>query len=194
MPLVFCMCAVSEALIPNFPRNAALRNTQLGMNNFFDSFRRYIDPSWDDGNNDNEAKDDEDAGTHRLVSIPVQSLKPGALRLFLVFYLLGMQNTPDKKTWRANQRSSDDYIVDFYYHDQSALISIQLGDDKVTIDRLGTQPSNAYIMQESVIVEGLLNELDRCAFDESVAAKDRLLLLKEPQDAIEKARDALAFG
>lgn len=192
--LLLFICATSEALIPNCPRNASRRKSQLRMSNFFDSFRRFIDPSWDDRGKDKEEIDDEAAGIHRLVSIPVRSLKPGALRLFLMFYLMGMQNTPDRQTWRANQPSSDDYIVDFHYHDQSGLISIKLEEEKVTINRLGTQPSNAYIMQESVIVEGLLNELDMCAFDESIAKEDRLLLLKEPQDAIEKARDALAFS
>jgi hypothetical protein len=165
------------------------------MFNFFDSLRRYIDPSGENNEqNKTEEKDDEAPGSHRLVSIPVQSLKPGALRLFLMFYLMGMQNTPNRQTWRANQPSSDEYIVDFYYHDQTGLISIKLGENEVTIDRLGTNPSNAYIMQESVILEGVLNELNTCAFDESVAKEDRLLLLKEPHDAIEKARDALSFG
>lgn len=190
--LLMCMCAISEALIPSYPGTVARHKTNLGMFNFFDSLRRYIDPSWD--GEQNRENDVEAAGFHRLVSIPVESLKPGALRLFLMFYLMGMQNTPDRKTWRANQPSSEDYIVDFYYHDQSGLLSIKLGNDEVTIDRLGTNPSNAYIMQESVIIEGLLNELNTCAFDESVAEPDRLLLLKEPRDAIEKARDALAFG
>lgn len=193
MILLMCMCAISEALIPSSP-NVVRQKTQLGAFNFFDSLRRYIDPSWD-GNEDESKENDVDAaGFHRLVSIPVQSLKPGALRLFLMFYLMGMQNTPDRQTWRANQPSSDDYVVDFYYHDQSGLLSIKLGDDEVTIDRLGTNPSNSYIMQESVVIEGLLNELNTCAFDESVAEKDRLLLLKEPHDAIERARDTLAFG
>lgn len=192
--LLLCICAISEALIPSFPKKIARHKTQLGMINFFDSLRRYIDPSWDGNEDRGEDNDDEAAGSHRLVSIPVQSLKPGALRLFLMFYLMGMQNTPDRQTWRANQPSSDDYIVDFYYHDQSGLISIKLGEEEVTIDRLGSNPSNAYIMQESVVIEGLLNELDTCAFDESIAEEHRLLLLKEPRDAIEKARDTLAFG
>ena len=190
--LLMCMCAISEALIPSYPGTVARHKTHLGMFNFFDSLRRYIDPSWD--GEQNRENDVEAAGFHRLVSIPVESLKPGALRLFLMFYLMGIQNTPDRQTWRANQPSSEEYIVDFYYHDQSGLLSIKLGNDEVTIDRLGTNPSNAYIMQESVIIEGLLNELNTCAFDESVAEPDRLLLLKEPRDAIEKARDALAFG
>ncbi|GAX11496.1 hypothetical protein FisN_22Lh189 [Fistulifera solaris] len=192
--VLICLFTISDALVPSFRRNIVRHETQLGMFNFFDSLRRYIDPSWENNEEKADEKDDEAAGSHRLVSIPVQSLKPGALRLFLMFYLMGMQNTPDRQTWRANQPSSDEYIVDFYYHDQSGILSIKLGENEVTIDRLGTNPSNAYIMQESVIIEGVLNELHTCAFDESVAKEDRLLLLKEPHDAIEKARDALSFG
>jgi hypothetical protein len=49
-------------------------------------------------------------------------------------------------------------------------------------------------MQEAIIVQGLLDELHQCAFDDSVEEENRLLILREPKDAIEKARDALAFG
>jgi hypothetical protein len=48
-------------------------------------------------------------------------------------------------------------------------------------------------MQESVIVDGILDELHQCAFDESVAPEHRLLI-PEPKSAIEDAREALAFG
>lgn len=164
--------------------------------NFFDAFRRYVDPSWNDDNKQ-DVEDEEDdlaAGTLRLVTIPVQSVKPGGLRLFLMLYLMGMQNTPEKRSWLADQPSTDEYVVDFFYHDKTALLSLELTDKRITIDRVGSDPSTSYLMQESVIVEGLLNELDVCAFDESVPEPNRLLILQEPKDAIEKARDALAFS
>ena len=166
-------------------------STVLGMTNIFDAIRDYFDP----GQN-NENADDEElaAGTSRVLTIPVDSIKPGGLRLFLMLHLMGMQNTPDRGSWKADQPSTDDYVLDFFYRDQSAILSISLLDDKITIDRVGSTPSNSYLMQETVIIEGILSELHQCAFDESVEEQNRLLILKEPKDAIEKARDALAFG
>jgi hypothetical protein len=50
------------------------------------------------------------------------------------------------------------------------------------------------MMQEGMIIQGVLDELHECAFDESIEEENRLLLLPEPKDAIEKVRDALAFA
>lgn len=133
------------------------------------------------------------AGTFRLVQIPVKAMKPGGLRLFLMFYLLGMQNTPDKNSWKAHQPSTEEYVLDLWFHDQTGVLSVELSNNKVTIDRVGSSPSTQYLMQEAVIVQGILDELNQCATDQSVAEHHRLLVL-EDSDAIEKARDALAFG
>ena len=65
--------------------------------------------------------------------------------------------------------------------------------NRIIVDRMGTSPSNAYIMNESVIIDGLLDELDTIARDEEIATEDRLLVLKEPGDAIDAAREGLAF-
>ena len=65
--------------------------------------------------------------------------------------------------------------------------------NRIIVDRMGTSPSNAYIMNESVIIDGLLDELDTIARDEGIAMEDRLLVLKEPGDAIDAAREGLAF-
>ena len=47
-------------------------------------------------------------------------------------------------------------------------------------------------MQESVIVQGVLDELHEIANDKSVPLADRLLI-PEPSDAIEVARSSLSF-
>mmetsp|Transcript_85642 Transcript_85642/g.247334 ORF Transcript_85642/g.247334 Transcript_85642/m.247334 type:complete len:214 (+) Transcript_85642:131-772(+) len=166
----------------------------------FENFKRL----WGGGGGGNEenrdpifsaddASDDEVAGTTPIASIPVQSIKPGGLRLFLMFYLMGMQNTPDRGTWQANQPSSEDYVVEMYYHDSSAMLSIELMDDEINITRFGSLPSTSYLMQESVILQGILDELDQCAFDENIPVNDRLLV-PEPSNAIELARGTLSFG
>ena len=198
--LAFCCLAASSSGFISTPRGSLLRRksepSQVGIrdtalsSSFFGNLGNFFNPKDSDDDDDNDSA----AGTNRLITIPVKEVKPGGLRLFLMFYLMGMQNTPDRNSWKADQPSTEEYQVDFFYHDRSALLSILLQEDKVTIDRIGSSPSNAYMMQESVIVEGILQELDLCAFDEKVPEEDRLLILKEPKDAIEKARDALAFS
>ena len=107
---------------------------------------------------------------------------------------MGMQNTPDRNAWKADQPTTDDYVIDYYFHDRTAMLTIELGDDEITIDRIGTVPSTAYSMQETVILEGILDELHQCAFDDAIKEEHRLLQLVEPKDAIDKARTALSFG
>lgn len=167
---------------------------KLFSSNIFDDIRNFFD---DMSGNKDDHEDDEDelaAGTSRVISIPVESIKPGGLRLFLMLYLMGMQNTPDPRSWRADQPSTDDYVLDYWYHDQSAILTITLLEDRITVDRTGSNPSTAYLMQETVILQGILDELHQCAFDESVSEPDRLLILPAPKDGIDKARDSLSFG
>jgi hypothetical protein len=152
-------------------------------------------------NNDDEDDDDDDmpAGATRIFHIPTKSIKPGGLRLFLCFYLMGMQNTPAPKTWRAHQPTTtittdDEHVVDFYYHDQTASLSLVLSAKHgVIVERYGSRPSAAYLMQENVIVQGILDELTTMIADENVKEENRLLTLLDPM-AIEQARDTLAFG
>jgi len=148
-----------------------------------------MDQARDEYYNDNNA-----AGTFRIVTIPAKVVKPGGLRLFLMLYLMGLQNTPDKRTWRADQPSTEEYVIDFWFHDKTGILTITLGENEIAIDRVGSSPSTAYMMQESVVVNGVLDELQQCVFDESIEEANRLLALEEPKDAIDRARDALAFG
>jgi hypothetical protein len=155
--------------------------------------------------------DDLPAGTTLLLSISAKQLKPGGLRLFLMFYLMGMQNTPHPQAWKACQPTTsgsdedDDnkHVLEMYFHDATGMIQIEMisrndSDEEATnkyqvrLLRCGSVPSTAYLMQESLIVDGILDELQQCAFDGSVAPTDRLLI-PEPTTAIEDARQALAF-
>lgn len=189
-----------------------------GFKKFFENFGG--DSNEKKGNTNMEDNDDEDddlpAGTTVLLSIPATQLKPGGLRLFLMFYLLGMQNTPHTNAWKAHQPTTvasssggDEHVLEMYFHDATGMIQIDFlasggeNDDsdststgksgEVRVLRCGSIPSTAYLMQESVIVDGILDELQQCAFDESVAPPNRLLI-PEPMTAIEDAREALAFG
>ena len=119
-----------------------------------------------------------------------------------MFYLMGMQNTPDQGTWKAHQptksssstsTSSEEYIVEMYFRDATAMLSIELLQEEIRILRCGSVPSTSYLMQESIMVQGILEELDRCAFDESVPIGNRLLT-PQPSNAIELARGSVSFG
>jgi hypothetical protein len=63
------------------------------------------------------------AGTFRLYEIYTSSMKPGGLRLFIIMYLLGNM-VPF--LWKVDRPSSDEYIIDLYFHDHSAILSIEL--------------------------------------------------------------------
>jgi hypothetical protein len=110
-----------------------------------------------------------------------------------MFYLMGQQNTPEPQSWKADQPTRDEYVVDMYYHDRTAVLTVKLSKNQITIDRIGSAPSMSYLAQESVIVDGILDELQVCVTQDDINDEDRLLLLPEPQDAIEKARESLAF-
>jgi hypothetical protein len=186
--------------------------------NFFEGGGKNSKDNTDIDNCDNDDDDDDiPAGQYRVASISVKSMKPGALRLFLMFYLLGMQNTPEANSWRAHQPTAptssktskssslndveqvqepwNEHVVEFLYHDHSALLSVAMSerDQRITIARVGSKPSTAYMMHESTIVQGILNELEQMATDQQVPPDKRLLIV-QPENAIDAARDALAFG
>ena len=191
----------------------------LKMNNFFDDIGKFFDEMMSgnkskssDNNSYKNADDQEDDGdddddkgdgdyydaetTTRLLSIPVESIKPGGLRLFLMLYLMGMQNTPAPGSWRtdAPPSSTKESVLDMYYQDRTGAFTVTLSEKQITIDRIGSTPSTSYLMHESVMIQGILEELQTCATQTDIAKNDRLLLLPEPQDAIEKARESLAFS
>ncbi|KAG7341552.1 hypothetical protein IV203_023504 [Nitzschia inconspicua] len=206
--------SLSSSLSTSSPTTTVLNS--MG-DNWFDSFKNLFGGMGEDekkissnsfsstGKDDKRDQDDDDdlpAGTTLLLSIPAKQLKPGGLRLFLMFYLMGMQNTPHAKAWKANQPVSsggDDHVLEMFFHDATGMIQIELltseneTGSEVRVLRCGSVPSTAYLMQESVIVDGILDELHKCAFDDSVAPSNRLLI-PEPATAISDAREALSFG
>jgi hypothetical protein len=169
-------------------------DVKLQMANIFDDIRNFFEDLGDGDKKESEVSEDLAPGTNRVATIPVQEIKPGGLRLFLMFHLIGAQNTPEKGSWRADQPTTEEYILDLRYHDHTAILTVTLHPDQITIDRFGSTPSTAYMMHEGVIIQGVLDELHQCAFDEAIEEENRLLLLPDPKDAIEKVRDALAFA
>ena len=202
---------------------------------YYDELGQFSELAYEE---DDEDGDELPAGTSLLFRIRAKQLKPGGLRLFLMFYLMGMQNTPDRNTWRADQRlmsvnvnprgfenENDEsepeekkYILEMLYEtDRSGMLQIELIPDKPTkqaeirIYRCGSRPSTSYLMQESLIVDGVLDELQNIsgekdltttiprsdnpnAGDEQEIAEEDRLLITDPPNAIEAARESLAFS
>ena len=190
---ILILVLVENALAFGTVLKSCARNSSstvaLRIGNIFDGIGRFFSSE----NNDDHHDDDDLGHTTRLVSLKVSAIKPGGLRLFLMFYLLGVQNSPEKGMWKVDQPTSDEYIVNVFFHDKTAALIVLLGRDYVTIDRLGSTPSMAYILQETVIVDGILQELQKIATDVDIKRDDRLILL-EDESAIVVAREALSFG
>jgi hypothetical protein len=49
------------------------------------------------------------------------------------------------------------------------------------------------MMQESILLEGLIDQLDHVLYSEEVKDANRLLVLKNPLDGLDKARAMLPF-
>ena len=125
----------------------------------------------------------------RIMEIKCDSIKSGGLRFALGLFLIGQQGTPVKGSWKANQAS--DGVLDMYYVDNTAMFSLNLTDKLIFVDRYG-QPSLQYQLQESLILHRLLDELNTLAFEgEEIDDENRLVVLSDPENAIETAREKL---
>lgn len=105
---------------------------------------------------------------------------------YIISYLI-KQYSWSNRSWRANQES--DSVLDMHFKDGSAKFSLVLEDSFIAVDRYG-QASLPYLLQESVILHSILDELNGLAFSSEVAIENRLLQLEE-SNAIEKARNTL---
>jgi hypothetical protein len=133
----------------------------------------------------------------RLSNSPItthkaKTMKLGGLRLYCNLYLLGLQNTPEPGCWKAHK--VDDTEVNLRYVDMTGSIIITFKEDDITIDRLGSMPSQKYLLHESIVLNGFLDQLESIVFEGVIAEKNRLLTLPEPADQIQKARDVLSFS
>ncbi|KAL7536977.1 hypothetical protein ACHAXR_007516 [Thalassiosira sp. AJA248-18] len=188
-----------EAFLPHHQRTTC--NNRHSMAGFLDDVGKFFDGL---GNN-NDGPSDETSGnaeiveevdgvytgSKRIITVPAKTMKLGGLRLYCNLYLMGLQNTPEKNCWKASQ--SDKSEVNLRYGDLSGSIIIRFTDEAITVDRLGSSPSMKYLMHESMILNGFLDELHSIVYEGGVSEENRLLTLVE-SDAIEKARDAVSFG
>lgn len=148
------------------------------------------------GNKVDPTTEEDTAAPKRIFSIECDSIKQGALRFTLGLYLIGQQNNPTKSSWTANQ--ADDGGLKMYYMDKTAMFSVTLSDNSVVVDRHGPSPSLRYMLQESVLLHGFLDELESLAMGGSdddggddIKDENRLLILTEPNMDFENARGTL---
>jgi hypothetical protein len=126
----------------------------------------------------------------RVFDIPLSSLKLGGTRFALGLFLIGQQGTPVKGSWKVNPVS--DQVLDMYYVDDSAMFSLNLDEKSISIDRYGS-PSLQYLLQESLVLHRLLDEIHTIALgNEEVEETDRLIVFADERTAIENARSKLS--
>ena len=95
----------------------------------------------------------------------MQAMKEGGLRFALNLHLVGQQNTPVKGSWLAHQ--GDDGVLNMIFKDNTAMFSIRLREHVIVVDRFvnGKSPSLQYLLQESVLLHAVLDELHALAFE-----------------------------
>ena len=67
-------------------------------------------------------------------------------------------------------------------------------EDQIVVNRMGSAPSMNYLVSESALLNGMLDQLDDIAFDVSIKEENRLICLYEPGDAIDVVRGLLSFN
>jgi len=179
--------------LPNFFGGGQFNFNPFGGNNDDDENSKDSDGNTSKygGGGDGAIESDGDyVATTEIFHIPAKKIKVGGLRLYLALYFMGEQNTPERKTWRADQ--TKDGGIDLYFRDRTGALILTFEDEGLRVSRLGSAPSMEYLAQESYILGGMLDQLDEISDDSKIKEDDRLLCLVN-QDEINRVRDNLAF-
>lgn len=134
-------------------------------------------------------KEQQDNGPKTVVDLAAKDVKIGALRFLLNIYLVGEQNKPAPKSWLTRQ-GDDGKSLQIYYNDGSGMLQLELQEYAIKAVRYGEKPSLQYVLQESILLHGILDELAGVAFDVEAEQEKRLLYLAN-EDVIDKARETL---
>lgn len=131
-----------------------------------------------------------------VMEIPARVIKIKPLKFYLQLFLVSQQNTPVKGAWLLNANEEVEDYLEVYYADGTGMISVQFDDlYGIRIQRKGKRPSLQYMLQESVLLHALLDELEAIAFgdgDGDVDEDKRLLqFADENKDVLSKAREDL---
>lgn len=192
----FSILSMLLALLCVMPHSQAFTPTRLGLNSYSSEPRSANAVRSETrlhglfGNVFGNKKEEKDPSLPtRIMDIQCNSVKSGGLRFALGLFLIGQQGTPVKGSWKANQAS--DGVLDMYYVDNTAMFSVHITDKLVYIDRYG-RPSLQYQLQESLILHRFLDEINTLAFEgEDITDENRLIVLSDPENVIQNARDKL---
>lgn len=128
-------------------------------------------------------------GPTPIFTIPAKEVKPGALRFLLQIFLVGEGNKPEKNTWVVKQ--SEEGNLEMYYSDGTGMVSLDLQEYNIRAIRYGERPSRQYQLQESMLLHGVLDELNSVTFEVDDIPEEKRLLRLADDEAIEKAREQL---
>lgn len=165
--------AVSSKQSPTVGSSVTRSTTSLGIGNLFGGGKQETSPE----------------GT-TVLDVKAKAIKVGGLRFFLNIYLVGQCNTPEQGTWLVRQ--DDDGNLDLYFKDGTGMLSVSMSEVEIKAARFGQKPSLKYMLNESIMLHGFLDELNALAFEvEDIEEEKRLIRLNDPGDAIEIAREKL---
>lgn len=135
-------------------------------------------------------KEEKDPNVPTVVfEIATKDTRIGALQFLIQIHMVSQGNLPEKGTWLPKQ--NEDGGLDLYFKDGSGMCTIVITEYAVKAERYGSNPSLQYMLQESILLHSVLDELEKTAFDvEDIEEEKRLLQLIE-KDGIEKARQTL---
>ena len=131
------------------------------------------------------------SGVETLFTLPTTRLKKGPLQFFLKIYLVAAQNDPTPGSWAIGGAESNLDSIQAYYQDGTGMVSVILNDDNIEIQRHGQSPSLQFVLQESLLLHGLLDELQSLAENEEVEEEKRLVQWANGKQTIEDARSTL---
>ena len=124
-----------------------------------------------------------------IFEIPTLGVKTGALQFLVQIHMVSEGNKPEPKTWFPKQNNAGG--LDLYYKDGSGMCTLVISEYSIKAERYGAKPSLQYLLQESVLLHSVLDELEKTAFDVQEVEEDKRLLRLREEDGIEKARTVL---
>lgn len=134
-----------------------------------------------------------------VLEVPTKVIKTKPLKFFLQIFFAGQQNTPFQGAWLLNANEEVEEYLEVYFGDGTGMLSVQFDASYgLRIQRKGKQPSLRYMLQESVLLHKVLDELEAMAFGngdddgDDLKDEDRLLQFPEDdQDVLSRARAKL---
>lgn len=155
----------------------------------------------EDGDNSGSpaaGNDQSNAPVVTVMDIPAKVIKIKPLKFYMQLFLVSQQNTPFEGAWLLNANEEVEDYLEIYFRDGTGMILVQFDDlYGIHIQRKGQRPSLQYMLQESVLLHALLDELEAIAFgtdddaDEVDEEKRLLQFTEENKGIISKVRDSL---